>query len=103
MPKVKRVVTSEDKEYGYNFVCPACKRAHMIRTQNIEGENKAIWNFNGDVSNPTFTPSLKLSYPANEDMKAFCCHSIITNGKITFCNDCSHAFAGKTVDMDEVN
>jgi hypothetical protein len=31
-----------------------------------------------------------------------CCHSIITDGKIQFCGDCTHALAGKIVDLPDI-
>lgn len=83
---------------GYNFFCVGCKTAHHL---------SSAWEFNGDFDNPTFNPSIKVTYPANpdaiEEFKEWrterICHSFIRNGKIEYCPDCFHDLAGQIVDM----
>lgn len=76
----------------------------MIR---IAGEHP--WQWNGDTENPTVSPSILVTYPANpdaiEEFKEWRlerrCHSFIRNGKFEFCSDCSHSLAGQTVEIPE--
>lgn len=99
------------------FFCPGCNARHAIV---IPG-----WSWNGDVDRPTFTPSLlsrsgHYLYGGNTPGNCYCdfaerhpeaakgctfkclrCHLYVTDGRIQFLNDCSHALAGQTVDMLE--
>jgi hypothetical protein len=86
------------------FECPGCKESHGIP---IAGAH--AWRWNGSVDSPTFTPSIKVTYPANpdaiEEFKEWrterVCHSFVTDGKIQFLGDCTHALAGQTVELPE--
>lgn len=87
--------------HGYSFYCPGCDHAHSVNT------NPGGWGFNGNVERPTFTPSVLLTRPAKpnatEEFKewraARVCHSFVTDGRIQFLSDCTHALAGQTVDL----
>jgi len=106
MAKVKLF---DEKNGTYKFKCPA-GHWHYINTK-VPNHLNAQWNFNGDVNNPTFTPSIneKTGYYVNPEMYAeakkysYQCHFVITNGKIHFCSDCSHGLAGQTVDLPEMD
>lgn len=97
------------------FWCPGCKTHHCIK-YGTDG-----WGWNGDVNKPTFHPSVLVrsghyashhkpgdscwcshnkEYP-EQKLRFTCnvCHSFIRDGKIMFLNDCTHALAGKTIDM----
>lgn len=78
--------------------------------------NGAGWSFNGDVNNPTFDPSLLITWnqgvrkknaPENSyedkdyDQIPHRCHSYIRNGKIEFLSDCTHELAGKTIELPD--
>lgn len=56
-----------------------------------------MWSFNGDVNNPTFSPSLLVF----KDLPEQRCHSFVTDGKIQFLSDCFHDLAGQTVELPE--
>ena len=68
-----------------------------------------VWEWNGDLNNPTVSPSIRISYPANpnalEEFKEWrlerCCHMFVKDGKIQFLNDCTHLLAGLTVDIPD--
>lgn len=96
------------------FDCPGCEELHIVRI----GANGWTWNGNHDA--PTFFPSVKVTcghyapgwngnacwctYDAEhpEDPSGFkcgICHSFVTDGKIQFLSDCTHALAGKTVEL----
>lgn len=87
----------------YLFYCPGCKRHHVYYTNECEKCN-VHWNFNGDWSKPTFSPSLlnrwgKYVDPNYEGEYSGICHLFMVNGQLQFCADCTHELAGKIVDM----
>ena len=101
----------------YLFFCPGCKCGHAVWTTHPNGITKATWSFNGNMEKPTFSPSLKITRhlwtpPVTpENMEEYrknpwpqtqvehICHTVITDGKIHFCGDCTHELAGQVVDM----
>ena len=58
------------------------------------------WSWNGDVDKPTLKPSILTR--ASWAGEPFICHSFVNNGKVQFLNDCTHEFAGQTLDLMEV-
>lgn len=83
-----------------------------------------MWN--GNAEQPTFIPSVLVrsghyASHAKPDDNCWCkynaqcvangeesapfacsvCHSFVTNGRIQFLNDCTHALAGQTVDLPD--
>ena len=71
------------------------------------GRPNATWTFNGDLEKPTFHPSMnECSNPSTSpDFNPRCsaderCHFVISNGNITYQNDCSHNFKGQTMPLD---
>ena len=54
------------------------------------------WTWNGSLEKPTLKPSILTR--TNEHR----CHTFINDGKVQFLGDCSHEFAGKTLDLLEV-
>ncbi|WP_244622606.1 DUF6527 family protein [Microvirga brassicacearum] len=89
----------------------------MVR---VEGEVRPCWGFNGNYEKPTFTPSVLVTsghYVAGHQASEECwctyekrfgkkapfecsiCHSFVTDGKIQFLDDCTHALAGQTVPL----
>ncbi len=98
MKLIKRVV-----QY-YSFYCAGCKHQH---TYTVD-ENGSQWQFNGNIDNPSFTPSL-LNREIGIDEKTgeytvvkSVCHLFITDGKIVYCGDCTHELSGQTVEMQNV-
>ncbi len=84
------------------FMCPGCDEVHVVQINSAE---RPSWSFDGNSEAPTFAPSVLCRtgkfVPGFED-KHKCgtvCHSFVRNGKIEFLNDCTHALAGKTVEM----
>jgi hypothetical protein len=87
-----RIWKTGDKVHRYFIQCPGCKEEHQFN----DG-----WKFNGDMENPTFSPSLLVQGgrgfgDAYEDFR---CHSFIRDGRIQFLNDCTHHLKGQTVDL----
>lgn len=106
------------------FRCPGCNEQHLIRI----GEGFNRWSYNGVPEKPTFVPSIRIrgiKSPSGEEMTpeeeteydavferggreaAFssrfgtCCHSFVTDGRIQFLSDCTHALVGQTVDLPD--
>lgn len=70
------------------------------------------------LDRPTLTPSISVSsghYASHwkpgdgcwcgKDYGFSCyrCHSVVTDGRIMFCTDSTHALAGQTVDMPDID
>ena len=100
------------------FWCPGCARAHEV---SVAGPG-AIWTWDGNVTAPTFQPSLLMTsghyvsgqegrdcwctYEARFGRKApfhcFRCHSFVRAGVIEFLADCTHALAGQKVPLPDL-
>lgn len=88
------------------FWCPGCKHAHIYYLGAGSGPR---WQYNGNPDRPTFTPSLlnrsgRMANPAyvmDADNPPQICHLFLTDGKLQFCSDSTHALAGQTVDLPD--
>lgn len=80
------------------FWCPGCDEPHGCWTGKPNERTGARWTWNGDLIKPTFSPSLLLTGHSSNSQERVC-HSFVRDGRIEFLSDCSHAFAGKTVEM----
>lgn len=91
------------KEPGtYIIWCPGCGCHHYIPALINQPKIDKHWQYNGDVNNPTFTPSVKITAQPT----AYCCHFNITNGQMIFHGDCNqmttHNLVGVTVPLPEI-
>ena len=98
--KIIECIDKDKKVYGYMFFCPACGFHHMFNTA-YKNSLGAIWNFNGNLEKPTFSPSLLVNKGGIEP-KIPICHLFVRDGKIQYLNDCTHNFAGKIIEMEDV-
>ena len=83
---------------GQVFWCPGCKDVHSVNTGNIR------WIYNNNPDRPTFNPSILVTTRWSQrdpDTQDDVCHSFVTDGRIQFLGDCTHALAGQTVDLPE--
>lgn len=86
------------------FWCPGCNAPHQIAHGAGKGPR---WGWNGRSDAPTFTPSVLVTYHANPDAAnefaewrvARRCHTFVTDGRIQYLGDCTHALAGQTINM----
>jgi hypothetical protein len=106
MPKALKGTNKDGSDY-YVIECPACGHAHMFDSR---------WIFNGDFEKPTFSPSMlsksikpkgysnENPAPLNYDgeYENTICHSFVTDGKIEYLTDCTHEFAGKTIELEDI-
>lgn len=75
------------------FWCPGCDQVHAVN---------GTWKFNGSDEKPTLEPSIKVTGVKDfDDPTPTCCHSYVTDGRIAFLPDCTHALKGQTVDLPE--
>ena len=90
---------NEEDWYHFEFNCPGCKYKHGFYVDRA-GHTGAKWDFNGDIEKPTVSPSILMTttYAGAPHI----CHSFITNGMIQFLGDCTHAMAGLTVELPEI-
>lgn len=87
---------------------------HVVWTGDGPGPR---WGWNGNVERPTFTPSVLVTGVkrlTDEQLAAWMrgeplpepvqqrCHTFVTDGRIQFLGDCTHALAGQTVDLPDV-
>lgn len=101
------------------FWCPGCDEPHVVR---VDGPApSANWGYNHNPDAPTFTPSVLVrgghfaegraggdcwcTYEARfgnpPPFSCKICHSFVTDGRIQFLDDSSHALAGQTVALPE--
>ena len=84
---------------GYLFFCPGCKNFHSIRIRNYDYvPDGPIWQFDGDMNNPTVSPPLLVYEVGNHTPR---CHSFIRQGNIEFLADCTHNLKGQTVRLPD--
>lgn len=94
-----------------HFYCPACREMHGVPV-HVDGEPPNGWHWNGNKDKPTFHPSLGVSSyhmdppyvfglpkPKEQRRVDTMCHFYVINGQIVFLADCTHQYAGQTVDM----
>ena len=101
---------------GLGFFCPGCREMHVVWTGDGPGPR---WGWNGDAVRPTFTPSVLVRSVQTERDESGrwtgefvldgagnplprVCHSFVTDGRIQFLDDCTHALARQTVDLPPV-
>jgi hypothetical protein len=85
-----------------HFMCPACDSIHTISVAYDEADPKRpIWGWNNSDDSPTFTPSINRILGPYPDGSSKICHSFVRDGHIQFLGDCTHAFAGKTMEIPD--
>ena len=104
---------------GLGFWCPGCREMHVVWTGDGPGPR---WTWNGDAERPVFGPSVLVTGVkrlTDEQHAASMrgeglpepvpqrCHTFVgcngaQPGQIIFLGDCTHALAGKVVDLPDV-
>lgn len=130
MSKAKIRRDNEGRFYGIQILCKGCTYmdgSPMTHTLPVnwlpEGEDAASpyvknydkWSFNGDLENPVFGPSLKMSWGGTTHKKAdstdhtvplHVCHSFIgcngaEPGYIIYLGDCTHTLKNQVVKLPD--
>ena len=92
LPVILPISNSQGK---FVYYCPGCQANHVI---NTKAWNKLpVHTISGSPQKPTIRASV-LSKGSQGKGKPNC-HSYVTDGKITFLSDCTHALVGQTVPM----
>ena len=94
--KLRESSRADGSHYAWHFKCPACRSVHQC-------DNR--WGFNGDLEKPTFQGSVLVHAVTHGTPEAPVerprCHSVITDGKIAYSQDCDHAMAGQIADLPD--
>jgi hypothetical protein len=115
MPRVDVRPCTDGATYAW-FGCPGCGENHAPAVARKPESVGPTWGWNGDVERPTFTPSIlvratvrltddehdRLMRGQPVEPRPLICHSFVRDGRIQFLSDCTHALAGQTVDLPEV-
>jgi hypothetical protein len=96
--RLKPVNDRDGRLVAYSFYCPGCEHSHVYFLKIGE----KVWDFNGDLESPTFTPSLLNRCEPHPDPKLRVCHLNLTAGKLHFHPDCTHDLAGQVVDLPDL-
>lgn len=84
--------------------CPGCGMLHAPGVRAGSRPDFKVWGWNGSLDAPTFTPSILVTCEGyGPENKRVVCHSFVTDGRIQFLGDCTHALAGQTVQLEEWN
>jgi hypothetical protein len=114
----KNAVISRSDDGVAMFWCVGCETQHVVST-DAPNSLGAHWEWNGSYDKPTFKPSILVrSGHFIPEHKGACwctynsehpdkpspfscavCHSHVTDGQIQFLGDCTHKFAGQTVEL----
>ena len=91
--------TSEITHLEFNVPGPFPTRIIPVM---LKGSRKGTgnWTWNGDLEKPTIKPSVLTTLELPN--KKIVCHSFINDGKIQFLSDCTHSFAGQTLDLLDI-
>jgi hypothetical protein len=89
------------------FFCPGCREFHSIHTDKVNQDGvKHI--LTGTLERPTITPMIsrqieKFNVSKHAHNYDHRCNSFITDGNIRFLENCTHAFAGKVIELPFVD
>lgn len=96
----KSIRSGDSIVYG----CPGCKVAGAGGFHSIPVEGAKAWGFNNNLDAPTLTPSVLAKSGTFDNPGELChtCHHFLRNGKLEYLGDCTHEFAGQTLDLPEI-
>lgn len=85
------------------FECPGCEMLHAVRVRAREGGalpgDGPVWTWNGSLEAPTCTPSVLVRWTHGEERAERRCHLFVKEGRLEFLSDCTHALAGRTIEL----
>ncbi len=98
--KVVQMLASDGvTHYAWLWHCPGCDDVHQCDKR---------WSFNGDEEKPTFGPaegppncSVLVTVEYGDGRPTSRCHSHVTDGRVAFGDDCTHALKGQTVEIPD--
>ena len=87
------------KDNKISFWCKGCNCMHILP---VGKDDRVHWEFNGDFKIPTISPSIRVEHYSEELNRMVICHSFIIGGKIQYLSDCTHKFAGRTIELIDI-
>jgi hypothetical protein len=111
MPDVLVLITKNEVAETVQWKCPVCSWHAVEINSKVPQKN---WTWNGNIYLPSISPSVNAwlnkidsknhnpDFIINRngvDYRELHCHFHIEDGKIRFCDDCNHEYAGKTIPM----
>jgi len=89
--------------YGPAHWCPGCRSMHIFYVEK-PAPGGARWTWNGDISWPTFEPSMIVTCDGmpDEGWPAERCHYFLRAGRIQFLGDSTHEFSGQNVRLPDL-
>lgn len=98
----KRCAASEATHIRLHMPGPLPNRILPVQPCSAHG-----WTWNQNVDAPTVMPSILTKGGGRicreGEYKEQVCHSFVSDGKVQFLTDCTHEFAGQTVDLLEID
>ena len=85
---VDEMLDNAGRHSRWRFWCPACLDEHLV---------DGGWAFNGNLTAPTFDPSIRVTYHSQGVTAQ--CHSQVTAGVIRYYGDSQHRFAGQELKL----
>jgi Family of unknown function (DUF6527) len=87
---------------GLAHWCPACDCMHQFA---LDGKNSsgAQWTWDGNVENPTFSPSMNIIINPkghkhyNPECSTDVCHYFLQNGVLQYLADCTHGLKNQRI------
>lgn len=118
MARAKVITDLDGRFYGIRIDCQGCDSVgplgHVLPVRwcppgmvpSPHSANKPQWDFNGNLELPTLKPSILSrweQHAGTEREIRRVCHSFVTDGRIQYLSDCTHAYAGQTMDLPEIS
>ena len=107
----RKLRTIQDGKVVFN--CPGCNSQHPITVHKDLGAQGPVWGYNNNPDAPTLTPSVLVQWKEPSDNPeefddetkdiSKICHSFVTDGMIHYLGDCTHALAGLTVELPDMD
>lgn len=91
---------SEATHIRLQMPCPMSDRVLPVITKGNR-KDTPCWTWNGDTEKPTLKPSILTRFETRLELTV--CHSFVTDGKVQFLSDCTHEFAGQTLELLDVD
>jgi hypothetical protein len=80
---------------------PVVDGSGQLRGYSFYTSGDVVWSFDGNLDQPTFTPSLLNKCDNHPNPKRRVCHLNLTAGKLQFHPDCTHYLAGKLIELKD--
>lgn len=82
------------------YWCRGCGRRHAVRVRATDTGpgTGGVWAWNGSLSRPTLSPSVRINVDANPRIGPRCQH-IVHEGVISYDRETTHAYAGNSFEV----